>query len=476
MTDHPGSFLGDVADRVVAWHNRHPLAQRIRRADVQSVGIVQLPFGREPEPAWHAEPVRRGIWQVLFPGRLRRRVWPAFSEDALPEIGVQPLQAFARRHGYLDRPGPTDLPIRVLQLDEALFAAGAKSGASQREERFLVTAAVDAGMRRPRIVLGQGRVPPVLGQRLWSMPRLAALGGGLLLAVVIGIAALWLRAMAPRTAESTPGAPSASSPAQVLPPASAPARGTASAVWTPASAPPPAAIEPPVAPPVAPVPGSAAAVSAPTQPRPVASAAAPTRSAVTSAAPSASAPAPASAADARAGPAPARATAAATAASATGASAPIASAAASGPTAASAAESPLAFPLPEVQFASQPLVRLRPDLVPGRRKGAASGVPETTPGPAGTSRPPPTASRPAATAFYALVSRPMRSRAEAQALLERLRSETQRINHPTATQTALVESTDGWRVTWWPFTHPRQAENARAAMASRRFALEVVAF
>ena len=69
-----------------------------------------------------------------------------------------------------------------------------------------------------------------------------------------------------------------------------------------------------------------------------------------------------------------------------------------------------------------------------------------------------------------------KSRAEADALLERLRRETQRIGHPTATQTALVDSSEGWRVTWWPFTHPRQAENARAAMASRRFALEVVAF
>lgn len=444
MTDHPGSFLGDVADRVVAWHNRHPLAQRIRRADVQSVGIVQLPFGREPEPAWHAEPVRRGFWQVMFPGRLRRRVWPAFSEDALPEIGVQPLQTFARRHGYLDRPGPADLPIRVLQLDEALFAAGAKSGASQREERFLVTAAIDAGTRRPRVVLGQGRVPPVLGQRLWSLPRLAALGGGLMLVIVIGIAALWLRAMAPRTAESAPGAPSASSPA--------------------ASA---SAVVPAVVPAVAPAPASAVSASAPHQPKSSASSLAATRPAVTSAAPSAVAGRPASAADASTPPAPTGASAASTAASAV---------AASGPPAASAAESPLAYPLPEVQFASQPLVRLRPDLVPGWRKDAASGVPQTTPGHQGAGRPSTAASRPAATAFYALVSRPMRSRAEAQTLLERLRRETLRINHPTATQTALIESTDGWRVTWWPFTHPRQAENARAAMASRRFALEVVAF
>lgn len=457
MTDHPGSFLGDVADRVVAWHNRHPLAERIRRADVQSVGIVQVPFGREAEPAWHADPVRRGFWQVLFSARLSRRLWPAFSEDALPEIGLRPVQAFAKRHGYLDRPGPADLPIRVLQLDEPLFAAGAKSGESQREERYLVTAAIDAGMRRPRVVLGQGRVPPVLGQRLWSLPRLAAVGGGLMLLLAVGVAALWLRAMTPRAGGPAPAAPAASAPHTAAPPASAGPTTATSVVQASASTPRPAA---PGASAAMRVPEAAAAPPTPSQPASTVSA--PSRQPA-----AASAPVPASAA--------AIAPALASAASASAAS-PVAAAAASAASSAIGNEPPLAFPLPEVQFASQPLVRLRPDLVPGRRKGAASGVPETAPGPRGAGGPPVAASRPPSTAFYALVSRPMRSRAEADALLERLRRETQRIGHPTATQTALVDSSEGWRVTWWPFTHPRQAENARAAMASRRFALEVVAF
>lgn len=78
--------------------------------------------------------------------------------------------------------------------------------------------------------------------------------------------------------------------------------------------------------------------------------------------------------------------------------------------------------------------------------------------------------------FYALVSRPMRSEAEANALLKRLRAETQRIGHPTAVETGLQRTPEGWRVTWWPFTHPRQAENARAALAARRVELEMVEF
>ncbi|MBI5259465.1 MAG: hypothetical protein HY855_23390 [Burkholderiales bacterium] len=77
--------------------------------------------------------------------------------------------------------------------------------------------------------------------------------------------------------------------------------------------------------------------------------------------------------------------------------------------------------------------------------------------------------------FYALVTRPVRSRSEAETLLRRLRAETDRINHPTASQVGLQETREGWRVTWWPFTNPRQAENARVALA-RRIELEVIEF
>jgi DNA/RNA-binding domain of Phe-tRNA-synthetase-like protein len=84
-------------------------------------------------------------------------------------------------------------------------------------------------------------------------------------------------------------------------------------------------------------------------------------------------------------------------------------------------------------------------------------------------------SPPAAAHFYALVTRPVRTKPEGEAMLRRLRAETDRIAHPTATQTALQESRDGWRATWWPFTNPRQAENARQALA-RRIELEVIEF
>ena len=48
-----------VAARVVAWHNRHPLARRIRPEQVHSIGVVSLPFAFDgaSEPPLLDEPV-----------------------------------------------------------------------------------------------------------------------------------------------------------------------------------------------------------------------------------------------------------------------------------------------------------------------------------------------------------------------------------------------------------------------------------
>ncbi|MDO9283260.1 MAG: hypothetical protein Q7U26_00105, partial [Aquabacterium sp.] len=51
--------LHEVLARVVAWHNRHPLARRINASQVHSIGEVLLPFasaealspGGAPAPA-----------------------------------------------------------------------------------------------------------------------------------------------------------------------------------------------------------------------------------------------------------------------------------------------------------------------------------------------------------------------------------------------------------------------------------------
>jgi hypothetical protein len=141
--------------------------------------------------------------------------------------------------------------------------------------------------------------------------------------------------------------------------------------------------------------------------------------------------------------------------------------------------------MPLTQRASAPLSpSLRPDLAASARAEAARhpDLPLRLPDVGASAARTAPLSREAASAargsarFYALVSRPLRSQAEAEALLGRLRAETNRIAHPTAIETGLQRTPEGWRVTWWPFTHPRQAENARAALAARRVDLDLVEF
>lgn len=439
--------MADVAAQVVAWHNRHPLARRIARKDVQSVGIIALPFARPAQPAWNAVTPKRGLLALMFPKRVDRRPWPAFREDALPDIGTARLAQFALKLGWIERPGPAGLPERALQVDRDLLdtppGRPAAEQPPERLDRFLVTAAIDLGPTRPRLVLGRGRRMPVLGQRLWSLPRIAALGGAVLLAVVVGVAGLWVAATgrrgadavragaAPASAAAASSAASAAPVARPRPVAAPAASAAASLPARPASA--------------APVPSAPASVAAPTPPVP--------------------APVPA------ATPAPAPASAAVPVPS---------SAAASAITPAAPPGSITAAPPSITQRASAPLVPpLRPDLAASARAEAARhpGLPQRPPPASGAQ--PPGGSASAAQApvrFYALVSRPLRSEAEADALLRRLRAETQRIGHPTAIETGLQRTPEGWRVTWWPFTHPRQAENARAALAARRVELELVEF
>jgi hypothetical protein len=450
------SFVADVAAQVVAWHNRHPLARRITRKDVQGIGIITLPFARPAQPAWNAVTPKRGLLALMFPKKVDRRPWPAFSEDALPDIGIPRLVQFALRRGWIERPGPVELPERALLVDRDLLETPAGRPAAdappERLDRFLVTAAIDLGPTRPRLVLGRGNRMPVLGQRLWSLPRIAGLGGALLLSMVVGVAGLWVAATGRSGAEAArahaarQGASAASAAPAARSMAAAPASAVASTPAQPAA-------------PAAPVP-SAPAVTA--------SASVPTQPVV----PAASTPA-----------APSLAASAATAAATASTTPPLPVASATAPP-----------PRPVIERASAPLVpSLRPDLAASARAEAARhpGLPQraapanapgtasgTLPGTAPGAAPPAegaTAAR-APARFYALVSRPMRSEAEADALLKRLRAETQRIAHPTAIETGLQRTPEGWRVTWWPFTHPRQAENARAALAARRVELEMVEF
>jgi hypothetical protein len=88
---HPGEALPAADDslaqavvlRVLAWHNRHRLARPVRAEQVQSVGVVALPF------------VPQG----------KKGPQPAFDERFADALPLRTLRRFAARHATAQRPG-----------------------------------------------------------------------------------------------------------------------------------------------------------------------------------------------------------------------------------------------------------------------------------------------------------------------------------------------------------------------------------
>ena len=205
------SRLNDaVAARVVAWHNRHPLARRIGAAQVHSVGYVVLPFACPNAEAPPSTSLEAGSAQ----GSLRERALararqggeavppPAAPSPPAPASGGMPPDAranfdedfiaplrptrvarWAHRHGVplAALPPVPGSPVReVLPLP---LPAG-----TQPLHVVLLTAAIDTGTARHRVLLGAGDTAPVLGRRIPNHLR-----AGLLLALLSGAGAVALR-------------------------------------------------------------------------------------------------------------------------------------------------------------------------------------------------------------------------------------------------------------------------------------------
>jgi len=243
-----------LAEQIVDWHNRHPLARRISVGDVHTIGVVALPFVRASAQAGGlVEPVltdavsfdelagtppvsRWAVWKQRLRGlprllaRRPRLQWRAFSEKFLPGLSPSRIERFALAHGFAEPPATPDTrPWRVIVIDESL--AGARGG--WPFELYLMTAGIDVGAARTRILSGRGIPSQIIGRRLWDPIRLGIVGG--VLAVLVAVAAwqLWPRRAAepvpaPAAAASAPqeasaSAAAASSPdlpaSQVLPPA-----------------------------------------------------------------------------------------------------------------------------------------------------------------------------------------------------------------------------------------------------------------
>lgn len=186
--------IHDPVARVVTWHNRHPLAQRIQPEHVSGVGVVSLPFVAADEPP--AKPWQRWpkmLWQkVLLLARrpekpaFAPRLKAAFSEDLIAPISAKRVAAFALRHGSPERPGAADLPQREVAVDEKLA-----SGSVVR--LYLITACVEKGKGRVRVLQGSVAKAKFLGARLWEKPKTAAAAAVavLLVAAAVAIGMMW---------------------------------------------------------------------------------------------------------------------------------------------------------------------------------------------------------------------------------------------------------------------------------------------
>ncbi len=264
-----------VAARVVAWHNRHPLARRIAAAQVHAVGYVGLPFvgaagsgapaaaaappqaaaaaGRDTEvvdlgalegsageagsrreralahapqqgaasgtaatpagPAAVAAPAARTELPALA------TLTPDFSEDFIDPLRPREVARFAARAGQVLARPPGDGPVREVPAD------GAHPGRPPARV-YLLTAVVETGTRKSRVLTGIDLTAPVLGWRIFDTRRVAALAG--LAGLVVGVPA-WLLQPSDDAPPPQPTALQAAAPALALPAAAAPAAPTASA-------------------------------------------------------------------------------------------------------------------------------------------------------------------------------------------------------------------------------------------------------
>lgn len=462
-----------LAEQVVAWHNRHPLAKRISIYDVHTIGVVALPFMRGGRasaaagPAGPADPIEPVLtdeisaetlaagWnaestiaantnaahldaladQEELPGtarpslldRLRGllsrgggrpvplQAWPAFSERFVGGLSPGRIAAFAKRHGYSSPPGDASWPRRVVPIDDALMAKSAAAGGSWPFELYLMSAAIDAGSSRSRILAGQGRGPVMIGPRCLSPWRLGILA--LLLLIGAGLAT---RPWWPRGSGHGNAPAAAAALAEVAAPAASAALPASAAGMTLAEA-------------------ASAAASAPAQ--------------VVALAEAASAPAAPSASAVAAGlpdirPAlelPSRPGTGGPAAPAPAASAAVPAAAASSAIATAAkAETPA----PSAPSTAGP--------VSGHR-AIASGL---------SGKP-----------VVALVGPVSPSKAEAEALLERMR----KLIAPTqldaqALQAQVFQTPEGWRAAVWPFVSREEAQLINATLVARGMRTKAVDF
>ncbi len=448
-------LLDALANHIVAWHNRHPLARRIGVQHVQSLGYVVLPFvATTPSTAAHpagvdlppAGPAESATTPAAEGATLRERAMaranqapseaaaelpspseasrprppalptqllPAFTEDFIQPWRPAAIAAFALQHGALEAQPGKDKPVRMVKVD-------AGTALPMLHRRWLLTAQIDIGGQRSRLLAGTGRAPALLGKRLWSLSRVGLAVGLPLLTVAV--LALGLKGLLEPAAGQNLAAAVAV--------AAAPVRAASEAaveVHAAASA-------------------ASAVVAAAMAVQPAASVSATTASAA-----------------AGTNPAPVRPT--------------------------DVDPSWGRVNLPSVGRVAD---ERRQSLLAARQADAASAsasaslaeptklVSAAAPGPTPANpRPSQTAATAPAPAIhtgpaFALSSRLIRTKAESEQIAEAMRGLL--ANSVPALQVEALRSGDDWRVVCWPFPTRAQADKAHALLASRGMKLQVVDF
>ena len=528
--------LSAVAARLVAWHNRHPLARRIGASHIHAIGYVALPFvapgaaapavqevtpgelagtaeggsvseravafARQHEAARSAESLP-APGAATAPFNPLAALQPDFSETFIDTLQARTVARFALEVGVPLPRAPTDGRVRQVRAD------GSQPGRAAASV-YLLTAVIETGTRKSRVLLGAGLLAPVLGPRIFSTPRVA--GVTVLLTALLALVALTLWLLlpgdAPRAAPvvaapaAAPAADAAASAAaavvaaQAAVAASAAAADNASAALVaqaPASSATAAqAADEEVVPvvPVVPVvqvpptasdaPGAAAPLAAPRLERPAAVRAVPA-AATAALSPDATGPAT--------GPAAASAPASAPRASARAKRGPLqiglpsirpqiseedmakARAARQAHTAST--------PAPTAQAgAGQPAAVEQPLPAPQSTAAAARSTPAPNPAAAPATEPrlaaTPTAT-PAAPTAFALTTRMLRTRAEADQVRVAMRALLQTLGAKDVKVDVLSQG-DDWRVVGMPFARRADADKARALLVSRGMRVEVVGF
>lgn len=493
-----------LAEQLVAWHNSHPLARRISIFDVHTLGVVALPFMRAGRPAAPVEPgfapvadqpvseaavpdadqglPARRSWLDRLPQALRRssqlqQGWPLFNERFINRLSPRRVARFALAHGHTSPPGAPDWPHRSIEIDEDLMARTArKSSGAWPVELYLMTAGIDAGPARTRVLMayGSGQRLHVLGRRCLAPRRLALalLPPALLIAAA---AALWWNAQHGEAADvPSPPAPAASAasaavlaPAEPASAAAASAAVAASEIAMPAAT---AASSPDAGPSAA-----ASATSAPPAAPPAAEV------------PFATAPAGIPDIRPRLG-MPGR-TAARAAASQAAAAEPVAEAAAPPKPSAKAADKKPTKDKTASQAEAPPEPKPRAQRETPAKTVVAKAAPEPAQAEESASKGSPQqvlealGSRRGAPAVapegrqVALVGPASASKAQAEATLERMRSLLgQTVREPGQLQAQVIQTKEGWRPAVWPFTSREQAQLINATLIASGLRTRAVDF